>query len=769
MTFAVPLFLTAVLAAGIPVVLHMINRQKAKDLPFSTLRFLRISVEKTRAKRRIHDVFLLLVRMALLILIALGLAKPTLTNLRSLFGGGAASAVVIILDNSASMGMVDQGRMRFETAVNAAMQIMDELKDGDQIALLLTGGPAFPEQGKLDRTHEKVRQMLAGCQVSYERADLGVKVEQARKLLAESEAVNKQIYVLTDLQKLCWDSAKVSPLPLGEGVRGAGSELARQSPHPNPLPKGEGTSDPDADEQNDIPIIFVDCNRTPKPNVAVQGLKLAAPVPVAGLPVKATVELFNAAPVAQQRHLELYVDGSKEQSSPVLKIPPEGRLTHDFQFAFKTGGLHRGEVRLVGDDGSKLDERRFLTIEVDQGIPVAIVQARRHEIPYLDDTFYLEQALSPGRSGGWALRTTTLTAGELLGEQLSRYTVIFCVNLPAPDADTAARLRAYVENGGNLIWISGDNVDPTAYNQMNEQAGSALLPAPLLEVRAPGVGTDRDSWNISFLDKKHPALGHLVEPASLYQSVLVYKHVRMDTKRENSDVWTLARLDDGEALLAQRNVGKGKVLMLATSAHVGWTNMPLRPIFLPLLARLTFELAGAEQTRHMALAGSPLVVRFDEQSRPGGVEVVPPSGETIRRATVDEKGNRAAEFRHDETHDIGIYIVRLLESTRPRRIAYSVNVDPDEAEEAKIERAELEKRFGETPIVFAENPDDLSSTFAWLREGKSLWGIFLWCVLAALVFETFLSNQLSPKQEDQLPEDVPPGMRRLARKGQGAE
>ncbi len=747
MTFAVPLFLAAVLAASIPVVLHMINRQKAKDLPFSTLRFLRISVEKTRRRKRIHDVLLMLVRMAVLILLAIGLAKPTLTNLRSLLGGGATSAVAIVLDNSASMGTIDQGRMRFETAVGAAMQIMDELKDGDQVALLLTGGPAFPEQGKLDRTHEKVRQMIAGCQVSYERADLGVKVEQARKLLAESDAVNKQIYVLTDLQKLCWESSNTSPLPLGEGT---------------------SASAPADEDEEEIPIIFVDCNRTPKPNVAVQGLKLDAPVPVAGLPIKATIELFNASPVAQQRHIELHIDGTKEKSSPVLKIPPEGRLTHDFQFTFKRGGLHRGEVRLVGEDGSKLDDRRFFTMEVDQGIPVAIVKAKRHEIPYLEDTFYIEQALSPGRSGGWALRTTILTAGELLAEQLSKYTVIFCVNLPAPGADTAKRLRTYVENGGNLIWICGDNVDPEAYNKLNQQAGGALLPAPLLEVRTPAEGAARASWNITFLDKKHPALGHLVEPASLYQSVLVYKHVRMDTKKENSDVWTMAGLDDGEALLVQRSVEKGKVLMLATSAHVGWTNMPLRPIFLPLLARLTFDLAGAEQTRHMALAGSPLVVQFDQQATPGGVEVVPPSGETIRRRAVDEQGNRTAEFRYAETHDIGVYIVRLLEAAQPVRIAYSVNVDPDEADPTKIERAELEDRFGKTPIVFAENPDDLSSTFAWLREGKSLWMLFLSAVLVALVFETFLSNRLSPKQEEELPQDVPPGMRRLARKGRGA-
>ena len=56
MTFAAPLFLLAALAAAIPVVLHMINRQQAKELPFSTLRFLQISVQKTRRRKRIHDV-----------------------------------------------------------------------------------------------------------------------------------------------------------------------------------------------------------------------------------------------------------------------------------------------------------------------------------------------------------------------------------------------------------------------------------------------------------------------------------------------------------------------------------------------------------------------------------------------------------------------------------------------------------------------------------------------------------------------------------------
>ena len=204
MTFPAPLFLLAALAGIIPIVLHMINRQKAVEAPFPSLRFLQISVQKTRRRKRINDLLLLLIRVAALLLVALGLAKPTLTSLRALLGG-ASSAVVIVLDNSGSMGMIDGERTRQETAVAAAGQVLDELGDGDQVGLLLTSGPQFPELGRLDRTQEKVRQILAQCRTSYQRADLAARIRKAREMLASLDVPNKVIYVITDMQKLSWE------------------------------------------------------------------------------------------------------------------------------------------------------------------------------------------------------------------------------------------------------------------------------------------------------------------------------------------------------------------------------------------------------------------------------------------------------------------------------------------------------------------------------------------------------------------------------------
>lgn len=757
MIVGAPLFLLAAAAAAIPVILHLINRQKAKDLPFSTLRFLKISVQKTRRRRRIQDLLLMLLRMAALILIALGLANLTLTNLGSLWGGGGAAAVAIVLDNSASMGAIDQGKEeskpRFDFALDAAQQIMRELKGKDKVVLFLTGGPDFPEEGRMDDTHEVVYQMLAQADVSYERADLAVKVRQARKQLVKSKLENKQIYVVTDLQEHCWETL--------EKLAGAAAENPEEQ-------LGE-----EEREELEIPIILVDCNRAPKANQAIQRVTLEAAVPVTGLPVTVNATLFNAAK-ADQRRLDLYVDGVKRATSDAIEIPTEGikDMSKPFEFRFDRGGLHRCEVRLVGNDGSPMDDRRFFSMEVDAGIPVALVKAQQHEIPYLEDTFYLHQALAPVRSGGSALQIESLTASQLANETLSKYKVIYLVNLPAPTAGLAERLATYVQNGGNLIWICGENVDPAAYNQMNTEAQGKLLPATLLDVHEPAPDSGRDSWRINFIDPKSRALNFPLpadspfsSPLVFYQSVLIYKHVRMDVG-EGSGAHVLARLEEGEPLLVERRVERGRVLMFGTSVHVGWTNFPLKPVFLPVFYRLTSELAEAEQTRHTAIAGSPIVIQFEEQNRPAYVEVVPPSGEMSRFETVDEQGRRLAEFRYPNTHEIGIYTLRMIGGPRPGQIAVSVNVDPDESNPTKISHEELEKRFSPTPLVFAEDPEDLTDTFKKLREGDSLWDKFLWGVLAILVIEGLMSNVFSPKKDDdeQL-QNLPPGMRRLARQG----
>ena len=485
-------------------------------------------------------------------------------------------------------------------------------------------------------------------------------------------------------------------------------------------------------------------------------MDLDVPAPTAAVPIRATVRLLNASAAPQQRLVDLVIDGSKEQTSPAINLPSLGRGKYEFAFTLAHGGIHQGEFRLVGDDGSKFDDRRFFTMEIDQEIPVGLVRAKQEEIAYSDDAYYLQRAFSSGRAGrASAVLPVMLTSADLLGEPLEKYRVLFCVNLPAPEGEAADRLRNYVANGGNLVWICGENVDPAAYNRMNEAAGGQLLPAPLGEVRAAASLPGRDAFRVNSLDKAHPALAHLIDPPSLYESILVTKHVQIEAKK-SPDARVLAALDDGQPLLVQRNVGRGKTLLLGVGAHTRWSNLPLRPIFLPLLLRLTLNFAGVEAAPSQVLAGAPLTLSLDNQPLPVGVEVIRPGGETIRLKSESREGGRGQEFRYPDTYDIGIYRVRTLDPAHPRETAFAVNFDPQEADPTTLDRQELQERFGSAPLVFAENPDDLSSTFATLREGRSLWSPLLIATLVALVLETFVSNQLgAPKRERQDEHPVP--------------
>ncbi|MFO0892558.1 MAG: VWA domain-containing protein [Isosphaeraceae bacterium] len=348
MSFGAPLFLLAVLAGLIPVAVHLIHRRRAKEIRFSTLRFLKLSVQRTRRRKYLEDLSLLALRAAVLVLIAIGLARPAINSVSALWGSGRSAAVAIVLDNSASMGTIDGGRPRFETARQAAEQILSGLREGDQAALLLTGGPPAPELGRLFRTLATVRQALDQCRVSAERADLAARLQQARDLLAQADSANREIYIVTDNQSLSWDGLK-------EG--------------------GATGSAPG------IPVVLVGVDREPAPNVALQSLRLDTPAPVAGAPFLAEVDVRNTSIVPQQKHLELQVDGARRAVSPTLSLPPGGSVKHLFRFTLDRGGVHRGEVRLVEDDGLPLDNRLFFAAGVDQQVPVAILKPRRTRSP----------------------------------------------------------------------------------------------------------------------------------------------------------------------------------------------------------------------------------------------------------------------------------------------------------------------------------------------------------------------------------------------------
>src|SRR6516165_8729579 len=122
-TFLSPLFLIGLLSAAIPLIIHLSRSRRTKKMRFSTTRFFTEQFLRSYRMSRLKELLLLACRMALCALLAMALAQPLLqTNADSFLAGGGARSVVLVLDNSASMGYTEGGTMLLERARDAARE-----------------------------------------------------------------------------------------------------------------------------------------------------------------------------------------------------------------------------------------------------------------------------------------------------------------------------------------------------------------------------------------------------------------------------------------------------------------------------------------------------------------------------------------------------------------------------------------------------------------------------------------------------------------------
>src|SRR5687767_27699 len=99
MSFLYPAFLLGALAVALPIVLHLLRRDVAPEVPFSAVRLLRRSpIDRTR-RRRLRDLVLLAARVVALTLLALAFARPYLAG-----ASDGATLRIVAVDRSFSMG-----------------------------------------------------------------------------------------------------------------------------------------------------------------------------------------------------------------------------------------------------------------------------------------------------------------------------------------------------------------------------------------------------------------------------------------------------------------------------------------------------------------------------------------------------------------------------------------------------------------------------------------------------------------------------------------
>ena len=137
MSFLNPLLLFGIAAVSVPIIIHLLNRRKFRKVNWAAMKFVKLSIDQNQRRMRLEEVLHLLLRCALLALLALALARPVMRQSESSFMGQAGVTSVLVLDNSFSMGLEDGEATRFERAKAACTNILDSLPSGSSVALYL--------------------------------------------------------------------------------------------------------------------------------------------------------------------------------------------------------------------------------------------------------------------------------------------------------------------------------------------------------------------------------------------------------------------------------------------------------------------------------------------------------------------------------------------------------------------------------------------------------------------------------------------------------
>jgi hypothetical protein len=560
MSFLAPLFLAALAALAIPVVLHLTHRERREPVRFPSLAFVRRIPFRTTERRRIRDWILLLLRAAAVALLVIAFARPFLDRDRGGAAGlGAAREVVILLDRSASMSYGD----RWSRAVGAARSALRSLGPDDRATLVLFDqAPQVAAPATGDRT--RLEGALAAARPGGGATRLAPAVQLAADLLDQSTLPARTVVLITDFQRSAWDGAAEMRLPPGTVLE--------------PVAVGD-----------DSPV-----------NLAVTDVALARS-PADGGRVTVTARVANLGPAEVSVRARL---GTNEQvlQEAAVRLAAGDAAPVRFPPIALPAAVTPAWVEIDGDRLATDDRRPFVLRPIPR-IPVLLVEPRGAPAR---ETIYLRRALELGRD---PLFDVTVRTGGFSAADLNGRAAVILSDAPFPAGEAGRALAAFVESGGGLLRAIGARAGGTPAAWSAALGTAAATPADRLSERGGAVGV---------ADYGHPVFSPFRESrGGDFSAVRVFRYRRLELPDSGR---VLAWMDDGGAVLGEVRFGAGRALLWGSDLGNLWNDLPLRSVFLPTVHEAVRYLARHHEPPAAYQVGHAL--ELDELDPPDEEELV---------------------------------------------------------------------------------------------------------------------------------------------------
>ena len=425
MTFLNPLVLFGLVAAAVPVILHLLNLRKLKTVEFSTLTFLKELQQTKVRKLKIRQLLLLIIRTLLVIFIILIFARPALRGrMFGAIGTSARATVVLIIDDSFSLTAADERGDRLKQVKDAALRCTDLLQEGDEIFVIrLSDLPKVTVEPAM-HDFSPVRTFITEMPPSSVRRPLSEALTSAARLFAQSNNAIKEIYIVSDFQ------------------------------HTLLAPGQERVKTPASLFDERVKIFLVPIGTRTIPNADVDSVEVRSKILEKNRPVRVFASFRNFSPIPLHDYVvSIFLGGSRAAQSNI-SAEAYGSASTEFTVTPKAAGDLAGYVE-IENDAIEQDNRRYFLLRIPGQIRVAIVSDQKKEGDYLIPA--LRSASEPGDSS--FMRIAQIGAGNFPLLDLRATDVLVCANVRSFSQTDVARIAEYVRGGGGLIIFPGDPAD----------------------------------------------------------------------------------------------------------------------------------------------------------------------------------------------------------------------------------------------------------------------------------------------------------------------
>ena len=203
---ALPMLQFGIAATSLPILIHLLNRRKYREMKWAAMRFLVAAMRKNQRRVKIEQWLLLLIRTLVVLLVVLAMAKPMLESLGAIALPGQRTHRVIVLDGSWSMAYTPADKTRFEQAKALAAQLIRDTRRGDVLSIVLMADPPRVVVGDASPSanRDEVLKELETITLPHGGTDLVASLGAVDRVLEVSSIPRKEVIFVTDLQAASW-------------------------------------------------------------------------------------------------------------------------------------------------------------------------------------------------------------------------------------------------------------------------------------------------------------------------------------------------------------------------------------------------------------------------------------------------------------------------------------------------------------------------------------------------------------------------------------